>query len=192
MIVVFTIIVVICIFLLSILIYNLHRYREVKVTLPIIPVDNEPSTSNNEVEVARPIHSHSFGELSDESIILCDNASLVEKLIFCMEHEQRYKDPLLSMELLAEEFGVSRSLMSDTVNKMIGKSFSDFVNSYRVEEAKRLLIETNDKMALVSRASGFGSLQSFYAVFKSYVHFTPSVYRRTYAPHYRQSPLERR
>ena len=58
------------------------------------------------------------------------------------------------------------------------KGFVEYVNFYRVEEAKRLLRNGNDKIAYVCAEAGFGSTQTFYTAFKNFERLTPSEYRK--------------
>jgi len=50
-----------------------------------------------------------------------------------------YLDPLLSMELIADELRMSKSYISKLINSYSAYNFSDFVNSLRVEQAKKFL-----------------------------------------------------
>lgn len=103
---------------------------------------------------------------------------LVTRLLMKMEHDKRYLDSSLSLESLAEELGVHRSHLSEVINNDLKKSFTDFVSYYRIKEAKRILQETSMKVGEVCKKAGFGSPQTFYAVFKAYENLTPSEYRR--------------
>lgn len=169
--------------LLLILTYIIYKRKKALLTMRIIRLNKD---KDNLMGETMRLKVQGYPSQSDTlcSTTLSEqrnqpgNPELAIKLLNCMEKEHRYKDPTLSLDVLAEEFGVSRTLLSETVNNRIGKSFSDFVNHYRLIEAKRLLQETKDKMAEVSRASGFGSLQSFYAVFKSKEQITPTEYRK--------------
>lgn len=103
---------------------------------------------------------------------------LVRRLLEKMEHDKRYLDSSLSLESLSEELGVHRSHLSEIINNNLQKSFTDFVSYYRIKEAKRLLKETSMKVGEVCKKVGFGSAQTFYAVFKAHESLTPSEYRK--------------
>lgn len=76
---------------------------------------------------------------------------------------------------VAREVGACRTYVSNYINKRYDSSFSDFVNGYRIECAKRLLQSGKEqKMSVVSEMSGFSSEQSFYRNFKKFVGMTPA------------------
>jgi AraC-like DNA-binding protein len=58
------------------------------------------------------------------------------------------------------------------------KHFSEFINTYRIDFAKKLLKETYLKIEAIAYDSGFNSLSTFNTVFKKETGFTPSKYRK--------------
>jgi AraC-like DNA-binding protein len=72
---------------------------------------------------------------------------------------------------------VSQHLLSQLLNDNLGKSFSKFINEYRVNEAKTL-IKNNKKFTLeaIGFDAGFSSKSTFYATFKKIVGVTPSQF----------------
>lgn len=111
--------------------------------------------------------------LSEEKMNL-----LLRKLLHCMDEEKMYKDPSLTLDILAETIGTNRSYLSVLINSRMKKGFAEYVNFYRIEEAKRLLCKGNDKIAQICVEAGFGSTQTFYSAFKQFEQLTPSEYRR--------------
>ncbi len=65
----------------------------------------------------------------------------IEKLRVLMERDAVYRDQDLSLESLAAQLEILPKHLSQIVNEHLQQSFRDFVNGYRVEEAKRLLRE---------------------------------------------------
>ncbi len=61
---------------------------------------------------------------------------------------------------------------------MIGKSFFDFVNGYRIAEAKTLLSTTNESVLNITYDVGFNARSSFYNAFKRETGQTPTAYRK--------------
>ena len=104
--------------------------------------------------------------------------ALLRELLHCMEEKKMYKNPSLTLDMLAETIGTNRSYLSVLINSRMKKGFVEYVNFYRVEEAKRLLRTGNDKIAHVCAEAGFGSTQTFYTAFKNFEHLTPSEYRK--------------
>jgi AraC-like DNA-binding protein len=75
--------------------------------------------------------------------------------------------------------------LSQAVNSGFGMSFFDFLNSYRIEEAKTMLSQCDPRSQAildVSFAVGFNSNSAFYAAFKKATGQTPAQYRRAFSP----------
>ncbi|MFC4723387.1 helix-turn-helix domain-containing protein [Geojedonia litorea] len=91
-----------------------------------------------------------------------------------------YLDPLLSMETLATDLGMSKSYFSKLVNSYSQFNFSDFINSLRVEQAKKFL--SNDEfnqytIVAIGLECGFNSKSTFYSAFKKFTSETPTAFR---------------
>lgn len=101
-------------------------------------------------------------------------------LLAKMEQEQLYLDNELSAGELAERMGLTTHQLSELLNSHVNQSFYDFLNSYRLEEAKRLLTSPNCKKSITDIAfeSGFNNRNSFYRVFKTALGLTPTEYRQ--------------
>lgn len=88
-------------------------------------------------------------------------------------------DPLLSMPKLADAIGATPNQLSHVLNQHLGKSFFDFVNEVRVDEASRLLIEEPNRTILdIATEVGFNSKSTFNQAFKKITGHTPSNYRQ--------------
>lgn len=73
---------------------------------------------------------------------------------------------------------VSRSTLERGLRSLLGRSPHDEIVRVRLERARRLLIETDLKLAAVAQRSGFRHVQRFCAVFKEALGKTPGRYRR--------------
>ncbi len=93
--------------------------------------------------------------------------------------QRQYTNPSLSLESLAETMGISPRTLSSVINGHFKCSFVEYINQYRLDEAKRLLIEEKKKPVLdIMYASGFNSKATFNALFKRVEGMTPSQYRK--------------
>lgn len=91
-----------------------------------------------------------------------------------------FLNPSLSLEGLAEEFDIGVSTLSKVVNSK-DINFSDCINSYRVEEAKKILNHvdfSNYTIVAIGLECGFNSKSTFYTAFKKSTGKTPSEYRK--------------
>lgn len=99
---------------------------------------------------------------------------LMDRITELMEKEQLYLDSDLNMSKVATRLGVHRNEVSMVVNTSKGISFSQLVNTYRIEHAKQQLLRNPDiKMINVAIGSGFSSDTSFFRTFKAIVGVTP-------------------
>lgn len=105
---------------------------------------------------------------------------LYTKLTRYMETEKPYIDNELRLVNLADSLGFSTHLLSKVINKKSEKNFNQFVNDYRLQEAKRLLLENpNYSIKSIYFDVGFNNKATFYQAFKKEFHCTPSQFRDT-------------
>jgi AraC-like DNA-binding protein len=106
--------------------------------------------------------------------------SIKQRLLKLMEERRPYLDPGLTLAQVAEMMGVPVHQLSQVINESMEQNFYQFVNSYRLEEAKRRLDHPdtgNDKLIKIAFDSGFNSLPTFNRVFKDLTGESPSQYR---------------
>jgi len=97
-----------------------------------------------------------------------------------MEEHKPYQDPELSLTSLAKKTGISRNLLSETINNGLGSNFYDFINNYRLEEVKKLMSSPkwkNYTILALAYEAGFQSKSTFNSFFKKNTSITPSRYR---------------
>ena len=72
----------------------------------------------------------------------------------------------------------NRTYINDSIKSASGQTFTQFVNTYRIEQAKRLLTQHPDKkMSAVYTESGFATESSFFRTFKAVTGITPNEWR---------------
>ena len=105
-------------------------------------------------------------------------AELMDRIGGLMENDRMYLNPELKVGDVADALGVSRNAVSVCINSHQGCSFSQYVNDYRLQHAKRLLSETPDmKISAVGLESGFANERSFFRAFKSATDMTPREWK---------------
>ena len=108
-----------------------------------------------------------------------DVNTIVNRLYELMDDEKVFVDEDLSLADLAGELSVSSHQLSEILNCKIKKNFSTFINEYRVNEAKCLMLEEPDRSLLsVGTAVGFNSYSTFNSVFLRYEGISPGRYRK--------------
>lgn len=97
-----------------------------------------------------------------------------------MEKEKLYLDGDLKLDVLSEKLKLNKHALSQLLNSYFNKNFSDFVNSYRIKEAEKLLAsEQYQDLNVVEIAFrvGFNTKASFYNAFRKKNSISPKEYR---------------
>jgi len=89
-----------------------------------------------------------------------------------------YQEPNYSRADLARECGTSEAIISRIINKHFKKSFTQTMNDHRLEDAKRMLVQTDAPIKTIAEETGFNALATFNRIFKNEVGVSPSMYRK--------------
>jgi AraC-like DNA-binding protein len=106
-------------------------------------------------------------------------AILKEKLSLLMTIEKPYLDENLSLPKLAKKMGISVHNLSYLLNEGFDVNFFQFVNRYRIEEAKRILLSPEHahlSMIGIAFECGFNSKTTFNTTFKKITGVSPSAF----------------
>ena len=104
--------------------------------------------------------------------------ALLQRVYQLMEEQQLYLNSGLKLSDVAMAVGCNRNVLSACINDLRHCSFSQFVNTYRVEHAKQMLLSNPDTRASeVWMESGFGNETTFFRTFKAIVGMTPSEWK---------------
>lgn len=116
----------------------------------------------------------------DKKIDTETEQELTEKLAQLMSEEALFKNPNLTLPQLAKKVQVSVPQLSQFLNDNLEKSFAQYINGLRIEEAKRLLVsDSHLTMENVAELAGYNSQSTFYNAFKQIESCTPASYRKT-------------
>ncbi|MCJ7680509.1 MAG: helix-turn-helix domain-containing protein, partial [Candidatus Aminicenantes bacterium] len=105
---------------------------------------------------------------------------LIKRVSYLFEVEKIYRQETLSLNALAEKLEVLPHHLSWILNARIGKTFSDFLNFYRIEEVKKRLTDSGEKdltILDIAFSAGFNSKSAFNKTFKEATGKTPSDFR---------------
>lgn len=103
-------------------------------------------------------------------------------LLELMEVNKLYLSPELTLPVLAQAMNCSVNHLSQVINGSMGTCFYDLVNSYRIAEAKKLLLQESVGRGFVlsiSNQVGYNSNSAFYTAFKRDCRLTPLQYRNS-------------
>ena len=101
-----------------------------------------------------------------------------------MEEAKPYVDNDLTIHDLAKISAIPTYYLSKIINQQLNKSFYDYINFYRIQEAKKRLIQpTYDHYTILAIAldCGFNSKSAFNVAFKKFTKTTPSRFKKQHA-----------
>ncbi len=108
-----------------------------------------------------------------------DLQQLNKQLAVLMEKEKFFCDEDLTLKRLSDALEVTPHQLSEFLNEHHNKNFNSFINTYRVNEAKSLLIEEPNRNALsIAYSIGFNSYSAFHSSFKKETNMSPADFRR--------------
>jgi AraC-like DNA-binding protein len=114
--------------------------------------------------------------LNDQFAEVC-----IKRLKHLMENDKIYLDEKITLQSLAEKLSIPPYQLSQLLNEKMNQSFPDFINSYRIQEAKEILIGPGGeekKNTALAYDVGFNSMAAFYKAFKKFTGMTPSQYKK--------------
>jgi AraC-like DNA-binding protein len=108
-----------------------------------------------------------------------ERTELISRLNEIMLLEKPYLENDLNISNLAGMIDTDFHKLSQVINESFSKNFYDYINTYRIEESKRLLRKPDsEKFKIISIAydSGFSTKSSFYNAFRKNTGLTPGEY----------------
>ncbi len=107
-----------------------------------------------------------------------DSGALRSIIFYCTRH---YMGDL-SLSVLSDKLGLNRYYISHLFSQKLGMRFNDYVNSLRISEACRMLLNSDDSVTDICFHVGFGTLRTFNRAFIKHTGRTPSDYRKSALP----------
>ena len=98
-----------------------------------------------------------------------------------MSEKKPYLENELTLAKLAEMLSVPQHHLSQILNEKLNQNFFDFVNNYRIQEAKKLLVSPDGGLLTIlaiAEEVGFNSKSAFNNAFKKVTNTTPSEFRK--------------
>lgn len=112
-----------------------------------------------------------------------DNHILFDEINELIVHNKLYLEADISLSMLSKKLKKSSQLISSVINQHAMRNFNDFINYYRIQDAKTMLLHRESEKYTISSVAfdmGFSSLSSFNSAFKKFEGTTPSAYRKSH------------
>lgn len=109
---------------------------------------------------------------------------LFNRLQELMCDQELYKTPDLSRNRVAKRLSTNRTYLTDVINNFTGLSFTYYVNSFRIDQAVKILSDPQNDTPIKAVAAevGFHTLSTFYKFFVAAKGVTPSQFRKQIKP----------
>ena len=104
----------------------------------------------------------------------------MDRLLEVSKYIQEHCSESLTLHRLGKEFHMSPKYFSVYFQKHFARNFSDYLMAVRLENAKKLLLETEASMELVAQQSGFSSSSYFIRISRETLGMTPGQYRKEF------------
>ncbi|WP_405206818.1 helix-turn-helix domain-containing protein [Aquimarina sp. LLG6339-5] len=111
------------------------------------------------------------------------DSALRNRIAYYMRTEEIFTNQNLKVSDLASLLSISEKELSLYIHDTYHMAFNDFINTYRIEKVKTLLVSSEQKkftLLAIAEKSGFSSKSSFNAVFKKVTGLTPSQYKKNH------------
>jgi len=135
------------------------------------------ATNTNEIEIRQKYEKNGLSETKISDIST--------KISACISKEKPYKNPELRLNDLAQLIGEHPNNVSQVLNDVFKKNFYDFINFYRIEDAKVFLKSPDFKNFTITAIGfevGFNSKTAFYSAFKKFADTTPAQFQKLNLP----------
>ena len=92
--------------------------------------------------------------------------------------QQQYQNPMLSLSMIAQHFGMGESTFSRLFKTLTGDTFTGYLENLRMQKAVSLMVQTNDTIGSIAEKVGYNSIQTFSRAFKRYYSLSPDAWRK--------------
>ncbi|MBQ8391120.1 MAG: AraC family transcriptional regulator [Clostridia bacterium] len=112
--------------------------------------------------------------LSERESEVGENDSIRKSVLYL--HSRFRDNPTL--EQVASVAGLNKNYFSGLFHESTGKTYKEYLNSLKLEHAKKLVLTSNIPVTEICFASGFNSLTNFLRVFKEVYNVSPTAMRK--------------
>lgn len=134
--------------------------------------------SENEDPMPHDVPSEIVAQSEENGIDDTDiNKDIFDRIEDLMKTDKLYTDKELTLEKVANRLNTNRSYVSRAINKYSGQGFFNYINTYRINEATRILSESDIPLKQLCDDVGFLSTSTFYRAFQKETGCSPSRYR---------------
>ncbi|SRR5574344_1084935 len=92
-----------------------------------------------------------------------DKVIMAERLKTYIKKERNFRNPALTLQMVAEHFGVARSTLIKVFSEEMHMTFHDYVDNCRLRYSRHLVMLNNGRFTMehIAMVAGYGSIQTF-------------------------------
>jgi AraC-like DNA-binding protein len=142
------------------------------------------SIEKNEFRIKEiPDNKNESKKYSSSSLSEKEMEVIHKKIIDLVENDKLYLNNDLQVKDISDKTGISSHKISQTINTISAKNLYEFINEYRVEHFKSLLLDSNYSHYTIlglGLESGFNSKSSMNRIFKNFTGQTPIQFKESH------------
>ena len=125
----------------------------------------------------------SRAKYKNSSIKGINTGAVLERMDDLLECRKTFRDETLTLRKMSDQLEIQPHQLSEIISKKFATTFNSFINTYRVEAAKKMLLEKKKTGILaIAFDCGFNSKSTFNKVFHSHTGTTPTEFRKKNRP----------
>ncbi len=131
--------------------------------------------NSNETDENNVISKYQNSNLNDEL-----KNQIIKELDEYMKQKPYFYNNL-TIDDVADSLNTNTKYLSQVINEIYGKNFYTYINSFRINDSKEMLINpeyANYSAEGIAKSVGFNSKSSFYSAFKKHTGFTPVEFKK--------------
>lgn len=103
-----------------------------------------------------------------------------EMIRYILDYVEKNYTEKLSLATISRKYNYTLQHVSTLFKQEVGMNFQEYVQSVRIKESCRLLINTNQKVSDIATKVGYTNIKYFNEVFKRHLEMTPRDFRKKF------------
>ena len=144
--------------------------------------EHSQKSSSPKTKLEIKIETDVEGKYAGSALTEEQKEEIRKAIISLMEKEKLYTDIDITINSLSGLLSTNSAYISQVVNEKFGQNFNNFINEYRIKEARRLLSDKDNQnytIEFIANSVGFRSISAFNNAFKKYTGITPSYFKKS-------------
>ncbi len=156
--------------------------EETKAGLDMLIRDYKKETAYIDVAIKLAVGAILLGLLRMDTVKTDGRLGMgreTDKIVYeAMGHIRRHYAEEISAQTMAQSFNLSYSYFSRVFKETVGKTFKEYLNSVRINQAERMLLSGDRTVSEIATACGYNDAAYFIKVFREIKGVSPKAYKK--------------